>query len=614
MYNLDPLENNKKLTKDEAKKQSKLKWQSFKKLIHYLNYRKGMLFWIITTSILSALCLTISTYLLGYITDEFLNFDFLSGSNFDELKFIGSICLLIVFAILKEIFWYTSSYLSIRAGIIASAIMRLDAYKAIMKMPISFFESTNTGKLMSIISNDIDNISSGLSTNFNNIISTIVITITSIGFMLYYSVYLTLITIALFPVLFFVMFFFLKKIMVHYQSQQKNISNLNGYIEENLAAHHLIKSLDYNAKSNEEFKKKNLKLYKSSLKANVYSDLAWPYATTAINFLQLIIVVIAALLANANIGTGSNKNFSPGVIISFVFYIRMILNNFVRVLENISIMQLAIVSSTRVFNVIKLKPEIDESKLKTIENIRGDVSFENVNFSYTNDPDSLQLINASFQTKKGQVFAIVGPTGAGKTTIINLLSKFYLPNSGTIKIDNYKSSEINESSWRNQISIVLQDTFLFQTTIMENLRYGNLEASDKEIIEAAHLSHAHEFIKKLKNGYDEIIEEGGANLSQGERQLLAITRAIIANKNILVLDEATSNVDTRTEKIIQKAMLNLMKGKTSFIIAHRLSTVINADQILVVKENRIIERGTHKELLEYGGFYKELYESSFSEN
>ena len=274
-------------------------------------------------------------------------------------------------------------------------------------------------------------------------------------------------------------------------------------------------------------------------------------------------------------------------------------------------MLVLLLTLARVLQLIKLTPPVDETKLENIGNVKGDVEFKNVYFSYSNNPENLQLKNASFKAKRGQIFAIVGPTGAGKTTIINLLSKFYLPLSGEIRIDGHLSSNVNEHSWRNQISIVLQDTFLFKTTIMNNLKYANPNATDEEVIAAAKISNAHEFIMQLENQYSEVVLEGGVNFSQGERQLLAITRAIIANKNNLILDEATSNVDTRTEKHIQNAMLNLMKGKTSFVIAHRLSTIVNADKILVVQNGEIIEQGNHTELLAKKGFYEQLYNSSF---
>ncbi|WP_334198911.1 ABC transporter ATP-binding protein [Mycoplasma struthionis] len=582
-------------------------------MIKYLNAKKGTVFWIIVTTFLASFSLTAGVFGLGYFTDTFLTKDFLNN-NFDMLKFGGFFGLIIFLYLLQLLFSYISTQLTIKSAMLTAKIMRLDAYKAIMKMPISFFDSINNGELMSILSNDIENITSGLNGSLNAIISSVATTLTSLAFMLYYSSYLTIITISFFFGSLIVAYFLMKKATPQFAKTQKRIATLNGFIEENLSAHHLINSYQRQEVINKEFEIKNQKLFKSSFKGNLYSGLIYPYGNAISNILQLLTVAFAFVFAFNNIGTGSGKKFQAGIIISFIIYVRIMSNQIIRTFENINAMQIASVSASRVIRLINLKPEVNEDLLKTIDSVSGEVEFKNVDFSYNKSSDTLQLKNANFKANKGQVFAIVGPTGAGKTTIINLLSKFYLPNKGQVLIDNHSSTEINEKSWRNHISIVLQDTFLFKTTILENLRYANPNATDEEIQKAARISSADDFIQQLQNGYNEIVEEGGENFSQGERQLLAITRAIIANKNILILDEATSNVDTRTEKLIQAAMLELMKGKTSFVIAHRLSTIVNADQILVIKDGEIIERGTHAELLKLNQFYAKLYNSSFDED
>ncbi|TPE58030.1 ABC transporter ATP-binding protein [[Mycoplasma] falconis] len=623
MYNLDPLKSEKSLkrmTKQEKKeyyaKSKAIKRESLKKLIKYLNYRRGMLFWIIFTTLISSLLTTAGIFLMGHITDQFLNNYQVMVVDYDKnaTSFLLNVLALIGLYLVQQLFSWISNELSIKAGILTATIMRNDAYKAIMKMPISFFDAVNNGELMSILSNDIDNISNGLSGAFNAILSTIFTVLTSIGFMFYYSVYLTLIVVPIFAIFLIVAFVLIKKAMPQYAKSQKRVATLNGYVEEHLAAHHTINSFYQNEAINKEFAIKNNKLYKSSYKASIYSGIIWPYSNVITNILQLIAVGIGSAFALSGISSGSGHALEPGAIMSFVLYIRLMANQIGRSFENIASIQMSTVSSARVLQIINLKPEIDESKLSEISSVKGDVEFKDVSFSYVKNSPKLQLKDASFKAKRGQLFAIVGPTGAGKTTIINLLSKFYAPNGGRITIDGHLSTDVNEHSWRNQMAIVLQDTFLFKTTILENLRYANLEASDEEIKAAARISTADDFIQQLENGYDTVVEEGGSNFSQGERQLLAITRAIIANKNILIMDEATSNVDTRTEKNIQKAMQELMKGKTSFVIAHRLSTIINADQILVIKDGQIIERGNHKELLKQGGFYEKLYHSSFDED
>ncbi|WP_373435657.1 ABC transporter ATP-binding protein [Metamycoplasma equirhinis] len=620
MINLDPLKADKKLSemsklekRAHFAKVRKIKNESFKKLIKYLNYRKGIFASIVIITFLSTLTSTLGVFGFGYITDKYLSWDFIH-SQYNGMVFLAAVGILALLYFINQAFVYWTNWLSVKAGMYTAKILRNEAYKSVMKMPISFFDRVNTGELMSIFSNDIENITNGICGSLNEIINTIFLMATSLIFMAYKSIYLTLIVLILFPIFMFIAIWLMKRAVPQYQKIQSRVAKLNGFVEEHLAAHHLIKSYNQNSVINDKFDVQNNRLYKASFKAGIYSNVIYPYVNVASNLLQLILVGIAAIFSLKGIGTGSNSEFTPGLIISFIMYIRRMSNEMARVFENTATIQIASVSASRVINLISLKPEVDETKLDNLDEIKGDVSFENVSFSYDKNSKKLQLSNATFKAKKGQTIAIVGPTGAGKTTIINLLSKFYCPNLGEIKIDNHKSISINEHSWRSQISIVLQDTFLFKTTIIENLRYANKNASDEEIKNAARISKADDFIKQLKLGYETIIEEGGANFSQGERQLLAITRAIIANKSILILDEATSNIDTRTEKKIQNAMAELMKGKTSFVIAHRLSTIVNANKILVINEGKIIESGTHKQLLAKHGFYEKMYHSSFDED
>lgn len=623
MHNsIDPLYSAKKVKdmspvekKEYKEKTRKIRKESFKKLIWYINYKKIIFVSIIILNFLSSIFLATSTFLIGFVVDYALGFDQLkAGGTFSNSKFIIGLSIMFLTYLFHHIFNLINELLANKASLIAAKLMRSDAYKALMKMPVSFFDKSNKGEIMSVLSNDIDNVMLGLSGSLPFIFNIFFTLIISLGFMFYYSTYLTLICLALFPILFLFVGILLTKAVPQWHKQQKRVGVINGYIEEHLAAQHLIKAYNQEKNINKEFKSKNDHLFKSSFKASLYTGIVWPYSHAATTLLQFLISMIGVIFALGKIPSGSGKEITVGILTSFSIYIRFMTIKINNLFENIGSIQIAITSATRIIAISKLKPEINEEKLDLLNNVKGQIEFKNVNFSYTNNLNDLQLKNASFLAKKGQVFAFVGPTGAGKTTIINLLSKFYLPLNGEILIDGYKSSDINEKSWRENISIVLQDTFLFKTSIMENLRYANQNASDAEIKEAAKISRADEFITNLENGYNEIILEGGQNLSQGQRQLLAITRAIIANKKILILDEATSNVDTRTEKNIQNAMLSLMKGKTSFIIAHRLSTIVNADRILVVNNGEIVEQGNHKELLAKKGFYEKLYNSSFSED
>lgn len=623
MHNsIDPLYSAKKVKdmsptekKEYKEKTRKIRKESFKKLIWYINYKKIIFVSIIILNFLSSIFLATSTFLIGFVVDYALGFNQLKvGGTFSNSKFIIGLSIMFLTYLFHHIFNLINELLANKASLIAAKLMRSDAYKALMKMPVSFFDKSNKGEIMSVLSNDIDNVMLGLSGSLPFIFNIFFTLIISLGFMFYYSTYLTLICLALFPILFLFVGILLTKAVPQWHKQQKRVGVINGYIEEHLAAQHLIKAYNQEKNINKEFKSKNDHLFKSSFKASLYTGIVWPYSHAATTLLQFLISMIGVIFALGKIPSGSGKEITVGILTSFSIYIRFMTIKINNLFENIGSIQIAITSATRIIAISKLKPAINEEKLHLLNNVEGQIEFKNVNFSYTNNINDLQLKNASFLAKKGQVFAFVGPTGAGKTTIINLLSKFYLPLSGEILIDGYKSSDINEKSWRENISIVLQDTFLFKTSIMENLRYANQNASDDEIKEAAKISRADEFITNLENGYNEIILEGGQNLSQGQRQLLAITRAILANKKILILDEATSNVDTRTEKNIQNAMLSLMKGKTSFIIAHRLSTIVNADRILVVNNGEIVEQGNHKELLSKKGFYEKLYNSSFSED
>ncbi|ACF07450.1 ABC-type multidrug/protein/lipid transport system ATPase component [Metamycoplasma arthritidis] len=587
---------------------------SMRDLLRYINYRKGVLVIVIVLNALIAISNIAQIFAVGFITDHFLSWSNVQPGTFSPAKFWGSIGGLLVAILLTSLLTYFANMISIKGSLRAAYHMQNDAYKALMKMPISYFEAQNSGELMSALSNDAQNISNGAYVSISLIFNAVFTTIISLVFLLVLSPYLGTIVIVLVLISFIPILILLQKAVPEIQKQQARVAKLNGYIEEHLGAHHLIKAYSQEKNVKKEFVNRNQRLFKSSTKATIYTSIIYPYSNASSFLIQLIVATIGCVLTLKGIGAGNGNDLTTGSLFSILIYIRLMNSKLTSLFENIGSFQLAIVSTGRVMRYVRLTPEVNEDELDIIEDAQGNVEFRNVNFSYDKSSTNLQLKNASFKAKRGQVFAIVGPTGAGKTTIINLLSKFYLPNSGEVLIDGRSSHEIDEKSWRSQISIVLQDTFLFKNTVMENIRYANEKATNEEIKDAAKMSHASNFIEQLENGYDEVILEGGSNLSQGERQLLAITRAIVANKNILILDEATSNVDTKTEKIIQNAMLTLMKGKTSFVIAHRLSTIVNADQILVLDGGEIVERGTHKELLAKKGFYEKLYHSAFSED
>ncbi|MBU4692172.1 ABC transporter ATP-binding protein/permease [Mycoplasma zalophi] len=586
--------------------------KEFKHLISLYDIPKYVIFLIYLVTLIATATIIATNYLIGWVFDKYFSVDALNN-GFDANNFILILVAIAACYIVSNSMLLATNVFSVRASQKAATQIRLKAYNRLMKMPISYFDKQNSGSLMSTLTNDIDMVAQGLLLVISKFMILINFTILSISLIFILSPYLALLSIALIIFLYSFSFIFLKLAMPQFRARQDKLSNLNGHIEEIIKGQHLIRSFNKVELANREFDKFNNSLVKPSLKANIFSQMVYPYSNFASMLLQLIVTIVGTLLILNN-KNGGNGVLTFGNLIVITMYLKMFTNQLLESVDIVSSVQAAVASSSRIRELASLRPEVDQTKLKNISDFKGDVKFENVDFSYTNNPDKLQLKNATFWAKKGQTIAIVGPTGAGKTTIVNLLSKFYLPLKGDILLDDKNILSISEQSWRDQISIVLQDTYLFKGTILENLRYGNLNATDEEIKQAAKMSFAEDFILKLDHDYNTIIDQTGSILSQGERQLIAITRAILANKNILVLDEATSNVDTQTEKKIQKAMLHLMEGKTSFVIAHRLSTIVSATAILVINNGEIIEKGSHEELMALNGFYTKMYNTGFEDN
>lgn len=499
-----------------------------------------------------------------------------------------------------------------------SAKLRREVFDKLQKMPISYFDSHPSGDLMSRMSNDIDNISQGLTQSLSQFIQSILQISFTFILMFILSAYISLITLFLLPFMFALCIIFIKKAQPQFVIQQEKLGDLNGYIEEMISGQRVTNLMNREKQVSQEFSKYNNALVKSAVISQTYSGFMFSWFSFITNIVLLTVSAIAVgfNLGNINIG-GIGGNFAPpyGVadvafISTYTLLLRNILNPIQQLLSTLNIVQAGLAGAERVFKILELEEPKENPNAIELKNVEGHVEFKNVNFGYTSE--KLNLINANINAKPGEVIAIVGPTGAGKTTIINLLTRFYKCNDGQILIDGHEINEITEKSWRDNISIVLQDTFLFNNTIRENIRYGRLNATDEEVEQAAKIANADFFIKQLEHGYDTILSGDGKDLSQGQRQLLAIARAVISKSNILILDEATSSVDTRTELLIQNAMLKLMKGRTSFVIAHRLSTIKNADQILFVSDGKIVEQGNHKTLLKIkNGYYSKLYNSQF---
>jgi ATP-binding cassette subfamily B protein len=421
--------------------------------------------------------------------------------------------------------------------------------------------------------------------------------------MLLLSPVLTLIGMLTMPLMFLMTRILVRRTQPFFVKQQKELGNLNGYIEEMISGQKAVLLFSREEHVKEEFSNINKRLTKSAILAQGISGIMGPVNNVVNNLTYLIISVCGGYFIL------TQKGITVGILFAFLLYMRNFTRPINEILNIFNTIQSALAGAERVFEVIDEPKEEDAEDARDVDSISREVKLENVNFSYSKERQILKDIN--FTAQKGKTIAIVGPTGSGKTTIINLLTKFYDIDSGRILIDGEDIRGIKRGSLRNSISMVLQDTFLFSDTVRENIRYGRLTASDEEVEKAAKYANAHLFIKQLPDGYDTVLSDNGSNISHGQRQLLAIARAILAQSSILILDEATSSIDTRTEISIQRAMLNLMKGKTTFVIAHRLSTIRNADVILAIKDGEIVESGTHDELINKDGFYAMLYNSQF---
>lgn len=569
---------------------------TIKRLIGYLVEKKLNIFIVFILCFITTLISIFGTRLNGYTIDNFIA----TG----DMKGLALICLMLVFLYLINIFsTYYQNSVMIKISQRVSAKIRKELFISFQKLPLKYFDNNSSGDLMSRLTNDVDNINTTLSQSVTQLFSGIINIIGMFIAMILLSPILTLIGMITIPLTFITTKILAKKTQGFFVKQQRELGNLNGYIEEMVSGQKVVLLFSEEEKVKEEFSEINERLTKSAIIAQGISSFMGPINNFINNISYLIISVAGGYL----ILTGSE--ITVGVVFSFLLYMRNFTRPINEIMNLFNTIQSALAGAERVFEVIDEDKEKDKEESIDIDNIQGNVELRDVTFSYSNGKKILK--NVSLEAKKGEVIAIVGPTGAGKTTIVNLLTKFYDIDSGEILIDGKNIDEITRESLRKTVGMVLQDTYLFSETVSENIRYGRLDASDEEVIEAAKMADAHHFIKQLPQGYDTVLSDNGGNLSQGQRQLLAIARAILSNASILILDEATSSIDTRTEVLIQNAMLKLMEGKTTFVIAHRLSTIKNADKILALKDGEIIESGTHDELLAKDGFYANLYNSQF---
>ena len=582
---------------------------SLKRLAAYLKPYKWRLLSVLFTAILGTLFTIVAPKILGKATTKIfegimMKMSGAPGAGIDFSYIARILILLGLLYLFSSLFTFLQGY--IMASVAQKTVFQLrkEAEGKISRLPLKYFDGTTTGEILSRVVNDVDNISTTLQQSLTQIITSVVTIIGVIIMMLSISGTLTVILLLTLPLSGVIAVFIAKKSQGFFGSQQNILGQLNGHVEEIYTGHEVIKAFGHEEKAIEEFDDINERLYQSSWKAQFISGAIMPIMQFINNLGYVLICVVGGIYV-------ANGRITVGDIQAFIQYARQFAQPITQTANITNILQSTIASAERVFELLDEQEEVPEVKNPTsIQNPRGHVSFKHVNFGY--EQDHLLIENMNINVEPGQKVAIVGPTGAGKTTLINLLMRFYEIQGGSIWIDGVNIKDMRRSELHSLFGMVLQDTWLFNGSIAENIAYGRIGATREEIIEAAKAAHADHFIRTLPEGFETILNEEATNISQGQKQLLTIARAILANPTILILDEATSSVDTRTELYIQKAMSRLMENRTSFVIAHRLSTIKDADLILVMNKGTVIEQGTHESLLAQNGFYADLYNSQFA--
>lgn len=579
-----------------------------KKLLHYLGTYKVSIFLVILFAITSAVFSILGPKILGNATTEIFNglvgkiTGATAGINFGKIA--GILLTLLGLYIISMIFSYLQGFIMSGVNQKVAYNLRDQISKKMHKLPLSYFESKTTGEILSRVTNDVDTLSQSLDQSLTQVITSITTLIGVLIMMLTISPLMTLVTFVIIPIALFLMMFIMKHSQKYFMAQQEYLGDINGTIEETYSGHDIINLFNSQEKVQEKFDKTNEELYQTAWKSQFFSGMMHPIMQFIGNLGYVIVSILGGWLVIQN-------KIAVGDILSFSQYIRQFMNPLAQIAQVGNLLQSMMAASERVFEFLD-----EEEEVKEVENVSYDidqlgnvVTFDHVSFGYNKNKTIIHDFNATM--KKGQKIAIVGPTGAGKTTIVKLLMRFYDVNSGSINIDGVNIKDMKRNDLRSLFGMVLQDTWLYSDTVRENIRYGNLKASDDQVEDAAIASHVDHFIRTLPSGYDMVLNEESDNVSQGQKQLLTIARVILKDPKILILDEATSSVDTRMEQLIQEAMDHLMEGRTSFVIAHRLSTIKNANLILVMKDGDIVEQGTHEELLEKKGFYADLYNSQF---
>ncbi|ASS92739.1 ABC transporter ATP-binding protein [Peribacillus simplex] len=582
---------------------------TLKRLLAYLKPRRNKLISVFFAAIMSTIFMIVGPKIMGNAITELFEgaygkFQGIPGAaiNFDK---IGQILLLLAgLYALSSLFNYVQQYIMSSVAQDTVYDLREDVNEKLEKLPLKYFEGRPNGETLSRMTNDIDTIGSTLQQSLTQFITSIVTILGIIIMMLSISPLLTLISIVSLPLSIFAIRPILKRSQKYFADQQRKLGQLNGHIEEIYTGHQVVKAFGYEKKASAQFTEVNEELYKAGSKAQFISGIIMPMMFFIGNLSYVLISVVGGILV-------TQRSISIGDIQAFITYSKQFTQPITQTANIANIIQSTVAAAERVFELLDEEEEMKEQTTANIKRANGAVSFEHVDFGYG---EEMLIEDMNIDVLPGQTVAIVGPTGAGKTTMINLLMRFYELNGGKINIDGLDTRNMSRNDLRKNFGMVLQDTWLFNGTIKENIAYGKNGATDEEIFAASRTAHADHFIRTLPDGYETILNEEASNISQGQKQLLTIARAVLADPPIMILDEATSSVDTRTEVFIQKAMNRLMEGRTSFVIAHRLSTIKDADLILVMDQGKVIEKGTHSDLLRENGFYAELYNSQFTEN
>lgn len=582
----------------------------FLRLWDYLRHYKGALFFAIFLKVLSSVMSVLEPFVLGLaITELTANLIDMAkgipGAHIDT-TYIGVILVLYFLrGLLYELGSYGSSYFMTNAVQNSIRDLRHDLSEKINKVPVSYFDNQQFGNVLGRFTSDIETVSNALQQSFLQIINAFLTIILVIAMVLYLNWQLAMIVIVMIPITYVSAQFILKKSQPYFKKQADALGDMNGFVQENLTGFNVLKLYGREEISSEEFREITQNLQEVGFKASFISGIMMPVLSAISDMAYLIIAAIGALQVLSGTLTIGNMQ-------AFVQYVWQVSQPVQTITQLASVLQSAKSSLDRIFEVLDEPDEVSQVTEHLTHDLTGQVSFENVSFQYVADKPLIQ--NFNLEVKPGEMVAIVGPTGAGKTTLINLLMRFYDVTGGSIKIDGHDIRNLSRQEYRKQFGMVLQDAWLYEASIKENLRFGNLEATDEEIVAAAKAANVDHFIRTLPGGYNMEMNQESTNVSLGQKQLLTIARALLADPKILILDEATSSVDTRLELLIQKAMTNLMEGRTSFVIAHRLSTIQEADKILVLNNGQIIEQGNHKSLLAAKGFYYDLYNSQFSKS